>query len=192
MSPDLEKVNALGVYLQDRQIGVINRFAGDRHIFAFAQDYIEDPANRPTLSLSYKGQTGELVTSLRPVSRRLPPFFANLLPEGHLRDYLAAKAGIKKEREFYLIAVLGADLPGAVVVQPMDGPYGTVEGPTKEDRDNRLASGALRFSLAGVQLKFSAIQESTGGLTVPAQASAAPGSSSYRRRSSPRCRKTNT
>ena len=29
--------------------------------------------------------------------------------------------------------------------------------------------GALRFSLAGVQLKFSAVMESSGGLTIPAQ-----------------------
>ena len=97
MSPELQKVNALGVYLHDRRIGIINRLAGDSHIFAFEQDYIDDP-NRPTLSLSYKSRTGGLVTSVRQVSRRLPPFFSNLLPEGHLRDYLAEKAGVKKER----------------------------------------------------------------------------------------------
>src|SRR5262249_19097827 len=116
MSPELEKVNALGVYLQERRIGIINRLAGDRHLFAFEQDYVDDP-NRPTLSLSYKGQTGGLVTAVRTVNRRLPPFFSNLLPEGHLRDYLAEKAGVKKEREFYLMAVLGEDLSGAVTVR---------------------------------------------------------------------------
>ena len=88
MSPELQKVNALGVHLHGRRIGIINRLAGDSHIFAFEQDYIDDP-NRPTLSLSYKSRTGGLVTTVRPVSRRLPPFFSNLLPEGHLRDYLA-------------------------------------------------------------------------------------------------------
>src|SRR5215472_1802698 len=84
MSPELQKVNALGVHLHDRRIGIINRLAGDSHIFAFEQDYIDDP-NRPTLSLSYKSRTGGLVTTVRPVSRHLPPFFSNLLPEGHLR-----------------------------------------------------------------------------------------------------------
>ncbi len=113
----MDNVNALGVYLQNRRIGIINRLAGDRHIFAFEQEYVDDP-NRPVLSLSFKSQTGGLVTAVRPVSRRLPPFFSNLLPEGHLRDYLAEKAGVKKEREFYLMAVLGEDLPGAVVVTP--------------------------------------------------------------------------
>src|SRR5262245_26551576 len=120
MHREVQKVNALGVYLQGRRIGIINRLVGDRHIFAFEQDYVADP-NRPALSLSYKGRNG-LVTTVRPVGPRLPPFFSNLLPEGHLRDYLAEKAGVKREREFYLMAVLGADLPGAAVVKPMDGP----------------------------------------------------------------------
>lgn len=171
MSPELQKLNALGVHLHDRRIGIINRLAGDSHIFAFEQDYIDDP-NRPTLSLSYKSRTGGLVTTVRPVSRRLPPFFSNLLPEGHLRDYLAQKAGVKKEREFYLMAVLGADLAGAVTVQPMDG------GESEHDHDHDLhqhhededqqQKNVLRFSLAGVQLKFSAVMQASGGLTVPA------------------------
>lgn len=171
MSPELQKLNALGVHLHDRRIGIINRLAGDSHIFAFEQDYIDDP-NRPTLSLSYKSRTFGLVTTVRPVSRRLPPFFSNLLPEGHLRDYLAQKAGVKKEREFYLMAVLGADLAGAVTVQPMDG------GESEHDHDHDLhqhhededqqQKNVLRFSLAGVQLKFSAVMEASGGLTVPA------------------------
>jgi serine/threonine-protein kinase HipA len=156
---------ALGVYLEERRIGIINRLAGDSHIFAFEQDYIDDP-NRPTLSLSYKSRTGGLVTAVRPVGRRLPPFFSNLLPEGHLREYLAKKAGVKKEREFYLMAVLGADLAGAVTVQPMEGgERGPEEHQEEEDRQER---NVLRFSLAGVQLKFSAVMEASGGLTIPA------------------------
>jgi serine/threonine-protein kinase HipA len=169
MSPELQKVSALGVYLYDRRIGIINRLAGDRHIFAFEQDYVDDP-NRPTLSLSYKGRTGGLVTAVRPVNRRLPPFFSNLLPEGHLRDYLAQKAGVKKEREFYLMAVLGADLAGAVVVRPLDGDDHDDDPRHHEhhDAEDEHQKNVLRFSLAGVQLKFSAVMEASGGLTVPA------------------------
>lgn len=170
MTAELQKVNALGVYLQDRRIGIINRLAGDSHIFAFEQDYIDDP-NRPTLSLSYKSRTGGLVTAVKPVGRRLPPFFSNLLPEGHLRDYLAEKAGVKKQREFFLMAVLGADLPGAVTVRPING------GEANDDHDHEHGEDhdedqqqkkVLRFSLAGVQLKFSAVMEASGGLTIPA------------------------
>ena len=171
MSPELHKINALAVHLHGRRIGIINRLAGDSHIFAFEQDYIEDP-NRPTLSLSYKSRTGGLVTTVRPVRRCLPPFFSNLLPEGRLREYLAERAGVKKEREFYLMAVLGADLAGAVTVQPMDGgdsehDHDHNRHPPQEDDDPQLKN-VLRFSLAGVQLKFSAVMEASGGLTVPA------------------------
>jgi serine/threonine-protein kinase HipA len=169
MSPELQKVNALGVHLHGRRIGIINRLAGDSHIFAFEQDYIDDP-NRPTLSLSYKSRTGGLVTRVRPFSRRLPPFFSNLLPEGHLRDHLAQKAGVKKELEFYLMAVLGADLAGAVTVQPMDGEESEHDHDSHqhhEDEDQQHRN-VLRFSLAGVQLKFSAVMEASGGLTIPA------------------------
>src|SRR5690348_7924414 len=169
MSPELQKVNALGVYLHGRRIGIINRLAGDRHIFAFEQDYVDDP-NRPTLSLSYKGRTGGLVTTVRPVGRRLPPFFSNLLPEGPLRDYLAEKAGVKKEREFYLMAVLGQDLPGAVVVTPLDAvpPDDRHLHDEPREEEDRRQEDVLRFSLAGVQLKFSAVMEAAGGLTIPA------------------------
>ncbi len=168
MNPRLQGVNALAVYLQGQRIGIINRLAGDRHIFAFEQDYIDNP-NRPTLSLAYKGQAGGLVTAVRPVSRRLPPFFSNLLPEGHLRKYLSEKAGVNPEREFFLIAVLGADLSGAVVVEPADAArHDHRHSDEDHEHEGPEEKSVLRFSLAGVQLKFSAVMETTGGLTVPA------------------------
>lgn len=168
MNPELAKVTLLAVYLQNRRIGIINRLAGDRHLFAFEQDYVDDP-NRPTLSLAYKGQAGGLVTAVRAVGRRLPPFFSNLLPEGPLRTYLAGKAGVKPEREFFLMAILGDDLPGGVMVKPMDGAGRNDEQPEDYDIDDQKQKGVLRFSLAGVQLKFSAVMETSGGLTIPAQ-----------------------
>jgi serine/threonine-protein kinase HipA len=167
MKYDLEKISSLAVYLEKQRIGIINRFAGDRYLFSFEEDYIND-SDRPTLSLSYKGQTGELVTSQRLVSKRLPPFFSNLLPEGHLRTYLANNAGVKEEREFFLLAILGSDLPGAITVKPYESdtsPDGNQEVEQYHHHDDETV---LRFSLAGVQLKFSAIMEASGGLTIPA------------------------
>jgi serine/threonine-protein kinase HipA len=169
MKFDIKKLNALAVRLHGRQIGVINRLAGEHQIFAFEQDYIDD-LNRPTLSLSFKSGTGGLVTALRPVPRRVPPFFSNLLPEGHLRTYLAKLAEVKPEREFFLLAVLGADLPGALVVMPLEGDVhegDDADDAAASDHDDRPPETALRFSLAGVQLKFSAVMEASGSLTVP-------------------------
>ena len=170
MNPDLEKVKSLAVDLHGRRVGIINRLAGDRHLFPFEQDHIDD-ADRPPLSLSFKGQTGGLVTAFRPVGR-FPPFFSNLLPEGHLRTYLAAKAGVKPEREFFLMAILGADVAGAVTIRPLDGEGLDIDlehDPDGVRRDDETRQkGVLRFSLAGVQLKFSAVMEASGGLTIPA------------------------
>jgi len=169
MKSDLETVRALDVRLHDRRIGVITRLAGDRQMFAFEEDYVDDPA-RPTLSLSFKGQGGALVPPTRTYTARVPPFFANILPEGPLRTYLAAHAGVKPEREFFLLAALGADLPGALTVTPLDHEEALSDhGHTHHDAgDDHAAERVLRFSLAGVQLKFSAILEAAGGLTIPA------------------------
>lgn len=169
MKFDTKKLNALAVRLHGRQIGIINRLAGERQLFSFEQDYIDDP-QRPTLSLSFKSADGGLVTTVRPVVRRVPPFFSNLLPEGHLRAYLARLADVNPEREFFLLAALGADLPGALVVTPLEGADQEVDthGPSdREDQNHQPGESVLRFSLAGVQLKFSAVMESTGGLTIP-------------------------
>ena len=109
------------------------------------------------------------MTSTRPTGRRVPPYFANLLPEGYLRTYLAEQAGVKPDREFFLLAALGSDLPGAVTVAPV-----AADGNLADSRDGLAEAGDpavgndLRFSLAGVQLKFSAVLETTGGLTIPA------------------------
>jgi serine/threonine-protein kinase HipA len=164
MTFDPKTLNALAVNLHGRRIGVINRIGGDRHLFSFEQDYIDD-ANRPTLSLSFKGQAGGLVIPTRPVTARLPVFFSNLLPEGHLREYLAKRANVKPEREFFLLAALGADLPGAVMIAPMNQPQHEAGD---HDEEQHIPEAALRFSLAGVQLKFSAVMEASGGLTIPA------------------------
>lgn len=164
------KLNALAVDLNGRRVGIINRLAGDQHIFSFEQEYLDDVEHRPTLSLSFKGSTGRLISRVRPISRRVPPFFSNLLPEGHLRAYLAERAGVKTEREFFLLAALGADLPGAVTVAPLaaDGHALQDAELNQPDGEGDRQEGILRFSLAGVQLKFSAVMESSGGLTIPA------------------------
>ena len=92
MKFDPKKLNALAVCLHGRQIGVINRLAGERHIFAFEQDYIADP-QRPTLSLSFKSSTGGLVTADRRTPVLYPAYdFVATLPYLH-GDTLALTFG---------------------------------------------------------------------------------------------------
>lgn len=102
----------------------------------------------------------------------LPRWFSHLLPEGILRRTAARAAGINADREFALIAVLGLDdLPGAVRIVPADGP-GTEQGLSSESEEARdFQDGPLKFSLAGLQMKFS-VRNSDRGLTVPVSGAA--------------------
>ena len=111
----MSDVQVLQVNLYDEPIGSLTLLQGDRSIFAFNDAYIED-RDRPTLSLSFKDEFGDLITQTKPTQTSLSPFFSNLLPEGHMRDYLARRAGVKEMREFHLLWALGADLPGAVTL----------------------------------------------------------------------------
>lgn len=160
-------VTVLNVALHGRVIGTLTHFAGDRSLFAFTDDYIADP-DRPTLGLFFKDALGTLRTDFRPVQKKVMPFFSNLLPEGPLRKYLAGLAGVHEEREFLLLRALGQDLPGAVTLSPAgDGvvwPGAMREAMTPAEL---LANDMLRFSLAGVQLKFSATRHALGGLSLP-------------------------
>jgi serine/threonine-protein kinase HipA len=65
---------------------------------------------------------------------------------------------------------LGSDPPGALRIVPRDGDSLPTDTATElqQARSREGSSPVLRFSLAGVQLKFSAVQRATGGLTVPA------------------------
>lgn len=163
-------VSVLEVLLYGNPVGTLTRVAGDRTLFAFDEAYVAD-AHRPVLSLGFKDSFGALITAFQPTQTRVLPFFSNLLPEGHLRGYLAQRAGVHPAREFFLLWALGADLPGAVTVRPAGGeawPPDAGDADGDGDHRHRRRETALRFSLAGVQLKFSAVNEANGGLTIPA------------------------
>jgi serine/threonine-protein kinase HipA len=165
MMPD---VSVLEVHLHGSPIATLTLVQGDRTLFAFNQDYIDD-TDRPTLSLSFKDQFGGLLTAFKPVQRVVPPFFSNLLPEGPLRRYLAERAGVNPQREFFLLWMLGRDLPGALSVHPADGE--ALPPQVQNEFTQAERSKMLRFSLAGVQLKFSALRNDAkaGGLTIPVE-----------------------
>jgi serine/threonine-protein kinase HipA len=159
--------SVLEVWLNDARVGTITNLPYDRNVFVFDDAYINDP-QRPTLSLSVLDPRGDLITSPQEVTGRIPPFFSNLLPEGHLRDYLAERGGVNPAREFFLLWLLGTDLPGSVRTQDAEGRSlppldGADERTTKSEED------VMRFSLAGVQLKFSAVGQPAKQLAIPVE-----------------------
>ena len=107
-------------------IGYLSQY-GDILRVSFDADYVRDPS-RPALSLSYRGTddnaTRAILSSARDArlvsaTGRWPPFFANLLPEGHNRDRLARERGCTPDDEFELLAAAGHDLMGALEVEPV-------------------------------------------------------------------------
>jgi len=163
-------VSVLYVHLHGKPIGTLTHIQGDRTLFSFPEAYVADQ-NRPTLSLSFKNDLGGIITDHTATRVRVPPFFSNLLPEGHLRDYLAGRAGVNPAREFFLLWALGNDLPGAVTIKRAEDKTWPPSTDAKFSEKNHIHKNALRFSLAGIQLKFSALfnAKANRGLTIPAE-----------------------
>ncbi|HSB96461.1 MAG TPA: type II toxin-antitoxin system HipA family toxin, partial [Spongiibacteraceae bacterium] len=91
--------------------------------------------------------------------QRLYPTLSNLLPEGALRELFAQGLKVHPDNEFQIFSYLGQDLPGAIIATPLEPDeipqhilmsHGKAKAVKSEiaDRENR-------FSLAGVQMKFS-------------------------------------
>ena len=159
-------VSTLNVLLYGEPIATITNVGNDRTLFAFMDSYIHDES-RPVLGLGFKDALGGLLTNFKPTQTQLTPFFSNLLPEETMRHYLAERAGVNPAREFFLLWVLGQDLAGAVTVEPANGE--ALPPNVHQDIDDETKIDVpMRFSLAGVQLKFSAVQQANGGLTIPA------------------------
>ncbi|RRH72079.1 type II toxin-antitoxin system HipA family toxin [Falsigemmobacter faecalis] len=162
----MPEVSVLKVSLGNENVGTLTWLGGEKSVFSFTEDYINN-ADRSVLSLSFKDIHGDLITDHRPYKMKLMPFFSNLLPEGHLRRYLARTVDIHPDREFFLMWVLGRDLPGAVRIEPAEGDAWPLLPPAPDQQAPDYGD-VLRFSLAGVQLKFSAVGDKAGGLTIPA------------------------
>lgn len=156
------------VLLGGKEIGVLHQ-RGDHVRFSFLPGYWEDP-DRQVLGLWFEDYPGREIRS----ALRLPAWFANLLPEGRLRELIAAERGVSPERDMELLAQVGHDLPGAVQVvdgKVTDGRGAAVPWPSPlvADRDAGLIlpDGPIKFSLAGVGLKLS-MQREGDRFTVPA------------------------
>jgi serine/threonine-protein kinase HipA len=156
-------IKSLDVYLHGECVGHIILLRGGNTLFVFDRSYEED-SFRLVLSQSFLSSTGQLLADRHSIRTRLEPFFSNLLPEDSLRDYLAMKNGVNPMREFDLIHGLGEDLPGAVRIQASKE---SLDYAVLREESFALSKFSYRFSLAGIQLKFSALMKKGGRLTIP-------------------------
>lgn len=141
-----------GVFLADRRVGTLGYADGNTWF-----DYADRALEHPVL-----GQAFEIAPDRRRTgSGGLPEWFANLLPErgSGLRSIIGRELGRTNPHDFQVISYLGEDLPGAVRVVPDSG---GISVPEPALGKSATEYGAIRFSLAGVQAKFSMRWEGKG------------------------------
>ncbi|HET6612832.1 MAG TPA: HipA domain-containing protein [Kofleriaceae bacterium] len=134
--------------------------------FAFTRSYRNQP-NRPVLGQWFED---DLARTRVGKPGELPAFFANLVPEGGLRNLVETAFDIEPGDDLGVLGAVGRDLPGAVEVIESDDDIDLGKAPANElnATGTRGEVGGLRFSLAGVQLKFSALRQEDK-ITLPAK-----------------------
>jgi serine/threonine-protein kinase HipA len=173
----------LAVHLLDSsrgpvRVGTITRDGDGAVSFSVAESYLRDE-DRPILSLAWHNPFSDENSRDRLASRNdkigvngsLPPWFSGLLPEGALRELVLAEMGPGDHDQFDVLTRLGADLPGAVLVIPeTQAPIsaGPLDFVAVAGFKAASAQGLVKFSLAGVQLKFTGNADGDR-LTLPGQ-----------------------
>ena len=160
----------LEVLLHGHLAGYLSEMPDGAAEFRFLDTY-RSLIPRPVLGQKFEDNLERTYRSRK--GQGLPDFFANLVPEGRLRDVIEETAALEVGDDLALLTFVGQDLPGAVVVRAMRD-NGSV-ALTTESRETLAAESeamvrndGLRFSLAGVQLKFSMLR-GQDKLTLPAR-----------------------
>ncbi|TCC33245.1 type II toxin-antitoxin system HipA family toxin [Kribbella speibonae] len=140
------------MFLADRRVGTLGYSDGNTWF-----DYEDLALDHPVFGQAFEGDP----TRRRTASGSVPEWFANLLPEpgSGLRSLIGQELGRTNPHDFHLLSFLGQDLPGAVRVVP-DSDLGDI--PELADKTPGDVSQPVRFSLAGVQAKFSMRWEGKG------------------------------
>lgn len=162
-----DEINVLKLTLHDKLVGYLAGYKNGRNTLTFV-DAFKDDTGRPTFSLTTHPtfpHSRQLMNEPWARRQRLHPILSNLLPEGSLRDLIAQGLKVHVDNEFHILSYLGNDLPGAIVAEaldPADVPDNVLSmfGPAKAVKFEKTTQ-ENKFSLAGVQMKFS-MQEKDG------------------------------
>ncbi|MDD5391542.1 MAG: type II toxin-antitoxin system HipA family toxin [Thiothrix sp.] len=152
-----EQASTLALHLYGTHIAYVVGFANGQNIVTFTPDYLH-ASERPTLTLTQLGKP-QLLEKPWHTRQRLHPVLSNLLPEGALRAWAAHQLKIHPDNEFPLLAWLGNDLPGALIASPVEPAHVPTWALARRAQSTPVlipvSHYGQRFSLAGVQMKFS-------------------------------------
>lgn len=169
----------LSVLLRGRPVGSLERSGPSRYRFAYSRDAIKGGRSDPMARLSASLPLGEE----RFTPSDSAPFFEGLLPEGAVRATIAGMLGLSEANGFGMLAALGGDCAGAVMVLPEDQPVqmpGAASRPLSESELGELLRdlprdplgidldpGGVRLSLGGVQDKLILVRLPSGEFAQP-------------------------
>lgn len=168
-------VRVLDVYLVGAHVGKLYRPGSGRLAFEYDSTVAMEAAGELLLSASLP------VRAERFANAETRPFFEGLLPEGAVREQIARERGVSVENAFGLLAEIGAECAGAVVVvpegeQPAASDISSVRWLSDDELAAALANlpahplGAgtdVRVSLGGVQQKLIVTRAPTGRFGQP-------------------------
>jgi serine/threonine-protein kinase HipA len=146
---------AASVWLHGRRVGELRQDDDGYIELHFDRVWVDSPG-RPVLGQWFEERPGRRQRGARP--GHLPAFFSNLIPEGDLALLLRDRLGIADADDLGLLIAVGEDLPGAVVVRAAVDADAPPRSVMERVADEPSGSPGLRFSLAGVQLKFSMLR----------------------------------
>lgn len=169
---------SLDVYLYGQRIGVLERATGTDYGFTYATETVGEAGEGAVVlsnSLPVREQAYDAMATRT--------FFDGLLPEDVRRDEIARELRVSPNDGFALLAEIGRDCAGAIVVVPegeaIEAEVGDVSWLSDEELEElveRLPARPLgvaregrrmRLSLAGVQPKLTLIRSGSGQFGEP-------------------------
>lgn len=169
---------SLDVYLHGLRIGALTQTIGTDYRFGFSPETVAE-AGEGAIVLSHSLPVRE--EAYDAIATR--SFFDGLLPEDSRRDEIARELRVSPADGYSLLAALGRDCAGAVVIAPEGEPVEPVDGSVSWLSDGELGElidrlparplgvergeSGMRLSLAGVQRKLTLIRSGSGQFGKP-------------------------
>ncbi|NOH69919.1 type II toxin-antitoxin system HipA family toxin [Vibrio pectenicida] len=159
MSKQIEKVEGLNIQLHGVDVAIIAHYAGGKNILTFNPEFVAMPAEKRPVFTLRQLQDPDYLSKPQIRTEKISPVLSNLLPEGVLRELTAKALQCHVNNEFSILAYLGSNLPGALIAKPIeagDVPDWALEHRlSTEPQQINVKHADTKFSLAGVQMKFS-------------------------------------